>query len=660
MTANLRRLVALGALLFAACYLLPGWLTLDGVPWSVRAAWPLVAALAVRWPSASWLAFVAGAPLLPIVPSLREWPTVPLTSMWLLALLVPAWLRVLWTGGRAVLGGWVTVYFVLVSASLVSAMAPFTAAGQPAAELAGVLHGFLRHELPTLSGQRHVYASVFAWLIVAEGVGICWLAWGFLRDHGERGLRWMSAAAVAGATLVAAWGVRQWWTREDLLPFWREFDPFIVRVNATFTDVNALGSYLSAMAVVAAASTVAARGASRWAAGGATLLIATATVFTASRIAWAAMVLAAIGYLVLARWVGAWPAPGVVQVRRLRRVVAGAALAAGLLLAVLTAYATVTDARHIQQRSYLDTALHTLNLRVSPADKLKGRLSLWGAAWRMVEARPLTGIGIGRYFKDVSAYAGPEAQLIHPQENAHNYFLQLAAECGLPTLLAWLATIGVTVGASLRAVPRLSPGARHLVCGGVAGLFAFLLTCLTGHPLLLREGQLAFWGLLALAGAAALVEPRRAPARRHQVWLAAAVLAIVAWLPMRVRADIAGVDLSRRPIGLYEVEEAPDGSTFQWTHQRATFFLPADSRRLSLAVRSLAPFPQHVDVVLDGQPVERLRLDDHVWRSLQYVLPVGVTAQGFRRLDLDVQPPWQPEGDGRALGVMIRGLDWSR
>lgn len=659
-TAHLRRLVALGALLFVAVYLLPGWLGGDRLPWGVRAAWPLAAVLAVRWPGPSWLAFVTGAPLLPVVPELREWPSVPLTSLWLSALLVPAWLRVVWTGGRPTLPGWATIFLALVTASLVAAMAPFAAGGAPLAEHLAALHGFLRDDLPQLSGQRHVYASVLAWLIVAEGAAAGWLAWGYLRDHGERGLIAMSAAAVTGATLVASWGIRQWWTRENLLPFWREFDPFIVRVNASFTDVNALGSYLAAMAVVAAAAAVSARGAWRWAAGAATVVIATATVFTASRVAWGGMVLAMLGYAALAHRAGAWSLPAITHLRRARRLALAAVLAPVVGLAGLTAYATAVDARHIEQRSYFDTVMHTLNLRVSPADKLKGRLPLWGAAWRMAESRPLTGIGIGRYFKDVSAYADPDARLIQPQENAHNYFLQLAAECGPPTLLAWLAMIAAVVSASWRAVRSLSADSRHLVCGGMAGLFAFLLTCVTGHPLLLREGQLAFWVLLALAGAAALVVSPRRASRRTTLAVAAALLVVVVSLPFRVEAEVTSVDLTRLPVGLHEVEEAADGSTFQWTREKATLFLPAESRRVTLAVRSLAPFPQHVRVLLDGDVVDELTLDHHAWRPMQYVLPRHRSHQRYRRLVLEVRPTWQPEGDARALGVMLRAFDWSR
>lgn len=657
MSVVLRRLIALLALAFTAAYLLPGWLAADGLPVGVVLAWLAALAGAAIRPSASWLLFVAAAPLLPIVPTLREWPAVPLLALWLSALLVPAYGRLLVRPGRSWFDPWAGLFLLLVTASLVAALAPF-AVGAGARDLLARLHGFMTAEFATLESQRHLFASTLAWAIVAEGVAMGWLARRFLRERGEAGLVQMAVAAVTGAGLVAAWGVRQWWTREHLLPFWREFDPFIVRINASFTDVNTLGSYLAAMAVVSLSLAGAARDARARAAGlVVTALVVTALVFTASRVAWGAMAVGGAIYAALAWRLGARPAPASLLAAHGRRAAASAVLVLALLFAGLTAYATAIDARHTQQRSYLDTVLHTLNLRVSPADKLKGRLPLWGAAWRMVEARPLTGIGVGRYYKDVSLYAAEDAALIRPQENAHNYFLQLAAECGLPTLAAWLLMISLAASSSWCAAREAGPPVRHLVCGGIGGLAAFLLTCVTGHPLLLREGQYAFWMVLSIAGGAALLREERGHGVRP--WIAAASLLVLASLPWRVMAEVGSVDLSRVPRGVYEVEEAPDGTTFRWTHARATFYLPADSQRVEFSVRTVAPLAQDVDVLLGGQRVERLRLDDHAWRTLRYELPKAAP-QAYVELVLDVRPAWRADNDPRELGVMVRDLSFSR
>jgi O-antigen ligase len=92
-----------------------------------------------------------------------------------------------------------------------------------------------------------------------------------------------------------------------------------------------------------------------------------------------------------------------------------------------------------------------------------------------------------------------ELRTITP-ENTHNYFLQYAAEYGLPAAasLLWLliAAIAVALGG---AVHHPAPGARVLLAGVVAGQTAFILFSLVSHPMLLAECQVVFWTLSGLA-----------------------------------------------------------------------------------------------------------------------------------------------------------------
>jgi hypothetical protein len=155
--------------------------------------------------------------------------------------------------------------------------------------------------------------------------------------------------------------------------------------------------------------------------------------------------------------------------------------------------------------------LATLNMRAPLAERLKGRLAFWDAGVSMVAQRPLDGIGIGRVFKDVSRYATNPEALPRQQENAHNYFLQLAAEAGLPALVVLLAAWG----AALRRAQadagdgRLAGTERWAAGAAAAGLIGFAVTCLTGHSLLLREGQFVTWVVVAVALGPPLGAPRR-------------------------------------------------------------------------------------------------------------------------------------------------------
>lgn len=656
-TALVRRSLALAAILFTAAYLAPSWLSQGGLPLAVRLAWAVALLAAARWPWPSLLAFVAGAPLLPIVPSLNGWPAVSLPAMWLFALLLPAWARVLAGQRSHPLPALAWVVLLLASASLAAAMTRFFAGD---AEIASVLarwHAFFRDEFTAVPGYRHVFSSFISWGVVAEGVGFGWLLWGFLQARGARGPRQLAIAAVTGAALVSAWGLRQWWTREHLLPFWTEIDPHITRINATFTDVNVLGSYLAGAAVMAVGLAASRPGWTRVLGVGASALVFCAVVCTGSRAAWAALPIGVIVLVVFARRAGAWspesPEGGARLVRR-----TGAALAGAVLVsAALTAYATATDARHSQQRSYADAVLHTLNLRVPSDEKLKGRLPLWNAALRMIGERPLSGIGIGRYFKDVSLFADRRDTLIRPQENAHNYFLQLAAETGLPTLAAWLALIATVTLGGRRAARARPEGLAWLRAGGAGAVAAFLATCLTGHPLLLREGQIVFWTMLALAsGGAAYWDD--APESRSRRVLAAVLIAVVLWMPWRVAAELERVDLSRMPAGLFEEEIAPDGEPFRWTQARSTIYVPAGTAAVEFSLRSVAPVAQSVRILVNGTPADDLSLHDHAWRRVRYILPKDANGR-FHRIVLEVSPVWRPDGENRDLGVMVRGIDWS-
>jgi O-antigen ligase len=654
-----RRAAALAAIVVVLAYPVRAFLLTEDVPVWVRALWPILACLAAWRPGPSLLLFVALTPLLPIVPALQRWPSVSLPALWLFALLVPAWARLAWRGEPPVLPRSAVLFLLLVTSSLVATMAPFAVGEGGAWALLEALHEFLRDDLTTLTGQRHVYASVLAWVVIAEGVGLGWLLFRWLREGGAAAARWLAVAAVAGTSLVAAFGLRQWWTRENLLPFWLEFDPFITRINATFTDVNTLGSHMAAMCVVA----VAVACVSRWPRSRAAALVAAvamgaACVCTASRSAWVATVAGLGVYLATGLHLGLWQTSAV-RAALVRRGLAGLAVLLVVGTLALAGYATYADVRHINQRSYVDTLLYTLNARIPLDERLKGRLVLWDTAARITVERPWTGIGIGRFYKDITLHAASPERLPRPQENAHNYFLQLPAEMGVPTLIVWLTLIGVMLRGGWRATRHVAdPFGRHMAAAGVGATVAFLVTCLAGQPLLLREGQLTFWLAAALAVGH---EVRHWPGGgiRARTILLVAALGIGVWTPWRAVAEQNRVDLARYPAGLYAAETAADGSTFHWSAAKATLFVPEGATQVDLTLRSVAPMSQAVDIIVDGQAVDRVPLDDHAWRDLRYLLPRHVARGRFHRIELRVEPTWRAPADGRTLGVMLKGYRWT-
>ncbi len=139
------------------------------------------------------------------------------------------------------------------------------------------------------------------------------------------------------------------------------------------------------------------------------------------------------------------------------------------------------------------------------------RLGAWAAAVEMVRARPLTGFGPGSYAAEAQrhrlrAEIRVKARLLPPPTAnafvyAHQEYLQLAAEMGVPTLLALLLALGTMLIALLRLAS--SPGPTEVLavvgviaCGAVAALAWFPLQVpFTAVLLLLACGR--GWRLLA-------------------------------------------------------------------------------------------------------------------------------------------------------------------
>jgi putative inorganic carbon (HCO3(-)) transporter len=105
----------------------------------------------------------------------------------------------------------------------------------------------------------------------------------------------------------------------------------------------------------------------------------------------------------------------------------------------------------------------------------EGRQEIWSRAIYMIQDFPFTGIGAGTFGRVANVLypfflLGPDAQVPH----AHNLFLQVAVDLGIPGLIAYLALLIATVWAGLdsaRFYRRAGDGElAALAWAGVAGL----------------------------------------------------------------------------------------------------------------------------------------------------------------------------------------------
>jgi O-antigen ligase len=130
-----------------------------------------------------------------------------------------------------------------------------------------------------------------------------------------------------------------------------------------------------------------------------------------------------------------------------------------------------------------------------------GRRPILVAGIRMAGEKPIFGQGPGTFYSKLGDYFRPgDGGYRPPHENAHNYFVQVAAETGMLGLAGflWIVASGLVAGFS-RAPEEERLRARLLAIG----IVGYLITAFTGHPLLLSEQAFLFWGSLGILAACA-------------------------------------------------------------------------------------------------------------------------------------------------------------
>ncbi len=204
-------------------------------------------------------------------------------------------------------------------------------------------------------------------------------------------------------------------------------------------------------------------------------------------------------------WLGAVAGLGVLAIVGGRRtaVLAGLAVVLGLLVGLLGAFSVLPPA--------LTDRLGTItnNLRIFDAGEIPvtpenfaivERMAHWQAGWRMFQAHPLLGVGVGNFNAAYPTYFVAPWSI--SQGHAHNYYIHTLAESGLFGLLAYLLLVGVLLWEALHTRQRLAGTAWGAAMVGVCGIIA----AVAGHNVfenlhVLNLGiQLSsVWGLAIIA-----------------------------------------------------------------------------------------------------------------------------------------------------------------
>jgi O-antigen ligase len=129
---------------------------------------------------------------------------------------------------------------------------------------------------------------------------------------------------------------------------------------------------------------------------------------------------------------------------------------------------------------YFSVQVDLLQRRFDTNDALI-RIGAWQTALRVINAFPMTGIGLGlnNYLERAEPYRVPTQ--FYPLAHPLNSYLELAAGGGLPILLVFVALLSFALCLALRNWARADARTRALLGGCIAAVFAWSSDSLTNN-----------------------------------------------------------------------------------------------------------------------------------------------------------------------------------
>lgn len=444
------------------------------VTWGLRAFIVVLTAVSAAAPAAGVMALSILLPLALAVASFTDWvmSTAQVTDVCLLAVVSGCSLRLVARPARGERLGWLALAFGAVV--LTSAVAEL-------------------HTLNVIAPQRPVWTEVWHHLTIAfwnearefpllhdayrwlAGLALAVYAERVIRasrDRGQFAVRIWILAGVAGALLTVVQLSEQVISAGDTAGAVMAWVLHRARLSALQPDLNAAGSYFALFLIPAAIV-----GWRRRSYG--ILLIAAPLLFIACGLARSRAALGAIMAVIGARWTASmrWP---VLARLAIAAVVVPALASMAFLVATSRAHAPFGDAAEV-------------------------RVQMARVAWRTAQTRPMFGVGLDNYIRRSRRFVTPDMRLLEHfapgGENAHNNYLQLMVELGMPAALLFVAMVGLVAYAGWSS--PLADRTPELE-GMTLGLLAFLVSAIFGHPLLVPE---VFGGFVLALGFTAGLGP---------------------------------------------------------------------------------------------------------------------------------------------------------
>jgi putative inorganic carbon (HCO3(-)) transporter len=295
------------------------------------------------------------------------------------------------------------------------------------------------------------------------------------------------------------------------------------------------------------------------------------------------------------------------------------------------------------------------------------RFPLWKYTIQVVEDFPLWGVGVGEFTFIFQKYSLGHTFSKVECYQAHNYFLQIAAEMGLIGLYAFLWILWRIVIKGL----YIMRGKQDFIKLGLwFGIIGFISTFFGDGYLWSIEMQLLFWLFIALlfvdVDNTDTEETQTHPNPFAKKLLIGLSLILLIMTPLQIYHKFQFSFLPEKTVGLYKEVFKEEGREYRWGEKVVLIPVDIKGKYVNIPIwfgnPDIREKPVKVEIYINKKLVDSLEFNDHHWHILRYFIKDTRGPEMF--LKIKASRTWNPYlVEGRLypwdLGPAIGEIFWS-